>query len=73
MCDPMMVRAVIFLIGFGLAVSGGVSFIAYLNLLTMGHSFGHYLSYIVTRPECYLLLVGILMITGAIFSRDLNI
>ncbi|HEY4553011.1 MAG TPA: hypothetical protein VIG80_07435 [Bacillaceae bacterium] len=64
----MLIRGVLFLIGFGLAVTGGVSLIAYLNLIAAGFSFSDYLSFIITRPECHLLLVGLFMVTGAVYS-----
>ncbi|MFS0865586.1 hypothetical protein [Fredinandcohnia sp. 179-A 10B2 NHS] len=56
-----MGRAFVFLIGFGLAVSGGISTIAYLNLLTTGYSFIEYLTFISGRVECYLFIVGMAM------------
>ena len=62
-----MFKFSLFLLGYGLAISGGVTIIIYLNLIPAGLSYMEYLSYIGTRPECYLLLVGILFITIAIF------
>ncbi|MBU8877461.1 hypothetical protein BGM26_00475 [Bacillus sp. FJAT-29790] len=58
----MIIRAFVLLTGFGLAVSGGVSLIAYLNLMTTGTGFIEYISFISLRFECYLLPVGILII-----------
>ncbi|MBS4198678.1 hypothetical protein KHA93_03310 [Bacillus sp. FJAT-49732] len=66
----MLFRGFMLLLGFGFAVSGGVSLIGYLNLVTMGNTFIDYLVFIAKRPECYLLPVGILMITGTIFYND---
>jgi len=57
----------LFLLGFGFAVSGGVTMIAYLNLLPAGFSWGDYLLFLKTRPECYLFPIGITMITVATF------
>jgi len=70
MCKAMFFRGCIVLLGFGFAVSGGVSVIGYLNLLAMGRGFIDYLIFITRRPECYLLPIGIIMITGAIFYND---
>jgi len=56
----------LFLIGFGLAVAGGVSLIAYLNFLPAGITWLDYLLFIKTRPECYLLPCGFLIMTIAI-------
>lgn len=63
----MLFRALLLLTGFTLAVSGGVSSIAYLNLLATGHDFIDYLLYITKRIECYLLAVGILIIWFSIY------
>ena len=54
-------------IGFGLAVSGGVSLIMYLNLLTTGMSFTDYIFFVSSRIECYLLLLGLLITTLSIY------
>lgn len=63
----MLFRAFLLLVGFGLAVSGGVSAIAYLNLLATGQTFKEYLLFISTRPECYLLPAGVLIIWISIY------
>jgi hypothetical protein len=63
----MLFRAFWLLTGFGVAVSGGVSVIGYLNLLTTGHTFKEYLNFITYRPECYLLPIGIIIITMSIY------
>ncbi|MBW8350411.1 hypothetical protein K0H71_13265 [Bacillus sp. IITD106] len=66
----MLFRGIMLLLGFGFAVSGGVSLIGYLNLITMGNTIIDYLVFIARRPECYLLPIGIIMITGSIFYSD---
>ena len=58
---------VLFLIGFGLAVSGGVSLIAYLNLLPTGISWLEYLLFIRGRIECYFLPIGLLLMLITIY------
>ncbi len=63
----MIIRLFLFLLGFGLAVAGGVTVIAYLNVMAMGLSFLDYLLYISNRMECYLLIVGIILITISIY------
>ena len=65
--ESMVVQLFGLFIGFGLAVSGGVSLIMYLNLLTNGMTFIDYLFYVSTRFECYLFLIGILIITLSIY------
>ncbi|GAA5416645.1 hypothetical protein Pryu01_01683 [Paraliobacillus ryukyuensis] len=61
-----MLYLCVFLIGFGLAVSGGVTIILYLNLIPAGLSWIEYVTYIATRSECYLFIIGILIISGTI-------
>ncbi len=63
----MIFRLFLFLLGFGLAVAGGVTVIAYMNVMAMGLSFLDYLLYISTRMECYLLIIGIMLITLSIY------
>ncbi|KAF0823079.1 hypothetical protein LIS77_07235 [Cytobacillus firmus] len=63
----MFFRAFWLLTGFGVSVSGGVSVIGYLNLLTTGHTFKEYWNFITYRPECYLLPIGIFIITMSIY------
>lgn len=63
----MVFRIFMLLTGFGLAVSGGVSTIAYLNLLTTGHGFVEYMDFISSRIECYLLPAGILFVWLSIY------
>lgn len=63
----MIFRLFLFLLGFGLAVAGGVTVIAYLNVMAVGLSFIEYLLYISKRAECYLLIIGIILITLSIY------
>ena len=57
-----MYKLFFFFIGFILSVFGFTYIIAYLNLLTFGYSFIEYLKFIVTRYECILSIVGVIMI-----------
>lgn len=56
----------LFLIGFGLAVSGGVTIIAYMNFLPAGISWFDYFIFIKGRIECYFLPIGFIMMLIAI-------
>ncbi len=58
----------LFLIGFGLAVSGGVTIIAYLNFLPAGISWHEYFMFIRGRIECYFFPIGIIFMFIAIYS-----
>ncbi|KAA0546511.1 hypothetical protein FZW96_14795 [Bacillus sp. BGMRC 2118] len=64
----MVFRLFLFLLGFGIAVIGGISTIAYLNLLTTGHGFVDYLYFISRRIECYLFPLGVSIIGLSIYS-----
>jgi len=57
---------ILFLVGFGLAVSGGVTIIAYMNFLPAGISWLEYFIFIRGRIECYFLPIGIIMVIIAI-------
>lgn len=57
----------LFLLGFGFSVSGGVTVIAYLNFLPAGMTWMNFLLFIKGRPECYLLPLGIVLITLSIY------
>ncbi|MCZ0755970.1 hypothetical protein [Anoxybacillus sp. J5B_2022] len=54
-------RVFSYLVGFGLSVIGGVTSIAYLNLLTGERGWLEYFRFISTRIECYLLPIGMLI------------
>lgn len=56
----------LFLIGFGLAVSGGVTIISYMNFLPAGITWLEYFLFIKTRVECYFLPIGFIMMIIAI-------
>jgi len=62
-----------FLIGFGLAVTGGVTMIAYMNFLPAGISWVEYFIFISTRIECYFLPIGMLIIALVIYLYPNNI
>lgn len=61
-----MAMIVLFLIGFGLAVAGGVTIIAYMNFLPAGISWIEYFMFIRTRIECYFFPFGLLLVFIAI-------
>ncbi|WP_339228786.1 hypothetical protein NSQ77_03205 [Oceanobacillus sp. FSL K6-2867] len=57
----------IFLIGFGLAVTGGVTIIAYMNFLPAGLSWADYFIFISGRIECYFLLIGLAIMAYVLY------
>ena len=69
-----MIRFILFLVGFGFSVIGFVYIIAYLNYLSIGYSFIDYLKLIVTKVECLMAFVGLILINMAIFKKgDKNV
>ena len=62
----------LFLLGFGLAVSGGVTIIAYMNFLPAGITWMQYLMFIVSRIECYFLPLGLLLMCIDIYRFPLS-
>lgn len=62
-----MGNILLFLIGFGLAVSGGVTIIAYMNFLPAGITWTEYFLFIKNRIECYLLPIGFICMALAIY------
>ncbi|TFJ93602.1 hypothetical protein [Lentibacillus salicampi] len=68
-----MVLLILFLIGFGLAVSGGVTIIAYMNFLPVGVSWADYFIFLAGRPESYFLPIGILLMSIVLFRYPNNL
>ncbi|WP_408010701.1 hypothetical protein ACJROX_10455 [Pseudalkalibacillus sp. A8] len=68
----MIFRLFLLLLGFSFAVSGGVSLIAFLNLITTGHGFVNYFYFILTRVESILFILGLVLVWGSIYLPSLN-
>ncbi|WP_227936826.1 hypothetical protein [Alkalihalobacillus deserti] len=60
-----MIRLFFVFCGFIFAVVGGISMLAYLNLLITGYQFSMYLHFIVRSVEFYVFIIGVMMIVGA--------
>ena len=67
-----MLRVILFLVGFGFSIIGFVYIIAYLNYLSIGYNFMSYLKFIMTRIECLIAILGIVMINIAILKGKKN-
>ncbi|ASN07435.1 hypothetical protein CFK40_16630 [Virgibacillus necropolis] len=63
-----MFRIFLFLLGFGLAVAGGVVVITYMNFIPAGLAWTDFFSYIKGRPECYFLPIGFILMIIALYS-----
>lgn len=63
----VLARIFFFLVGFGLTVIGFVYTISYLNLLALGYNFFDYVHFISGRIECIYAVIGIVIVSLAIF------
>ncbi|MDT8859641.1 hypothetical protein N0O92_05290 [Alkalihalobacillus sp. MEB130] len=57
-----MIRLFFVLVGFSFAVIGGVSILAYLNLLTAGYNSSMYFMFLLRRVEFYFFIIGVIII-----------
>lgn len=65
----MFFRIICFFMGILFTVSGFVSLILYLNLLSIGYSFFEYVNFIIRRIEVLSLFIGMFMLFISIFYR----
>ncbi len=64
-----MFKIFLFLSGFGFSLIGSLYIISYLNLLTIGYNFFEYVKFIISRIECWFLLIGLLTIWFSLDDR----
>lgn len=62
----MMFIIFLFLLGFGLAVAGGIILITYMNFIPAGLAWIDFFIFIKERPECYFLPVGFIFMVIAL-------
>lgn len=67
-----MVRIFFFLLGYSLMVLGFSFIILYLNYLTIGYNLIEYVNFIISRVECYYVLIGFIIIILSIFIKGEN-
>lgn len=65
----MFFRIICFFMGILFTVTGFVSLILYLNLLSIGYSFFEYVNFIIRRIEVLSLFIGMFMLFISIFYR----
>ena len=65
----MFFRIICFFMGILFTVTGFVSLILYLNLLSIGYSFFEYVNFIIRRIEVLSLFIGMFMLFVSIFYR----
>ena len=58
----LLLKAFLFLIGFGLTTIGSMYIILYLNLISIGYNFFEYVNFIIRRVECLNFIFGIILI-----------
>ncbi|GGE51130.1 hypothetical protein GCM10011391_32400 [Pullulanibacillus camelliae] len=63
----MLVRVFFLFLGFGFAVVGGVTIIAFLNVMTTGEGFYGYIQFMLERVETYLFFAGLVMMWLSIY------
>ncbi len=64
-----MMRMFFFLLGFGFMVIGFTYIITYMNLMSMGYDFFHYLKFIFGKVECQFAFIGFLIVSIIIFTK----
>ena len=62
-------RIILFLLGFGLMTIGSTYIITYLNLFSFGYTLKEYFLFILTRYECFYVLIGLTLITITIYTE----
>ena len=62
-------RIFLFLFGFGLTLIGTLYIISYLNLLTIGYNFFEYVKFIISRLECWNIIIGLFCISFSINKK----
>ncbi len=58
----MLFKILFFIIGFILLTLGNFYIIIYINLFSFGYTIVEYLEYLLTRYECYYVVIGLLLI-----------
>ena len=67
-----MYRILAFISGITLMSVGLFFLILYLNLFTLGYSFGNFVKFIIRRPECFSFLVGLILVILSLGKERLN-
>lgn len=65
----MIGKIIIYMIGYLFMVTGLVYLIIYLNFFTVNYKVSEYFSYIITRRECLLFPIGLIMVILVILFK----
>lgn len=66
----MVSKVFFFILGFLLMTYGFYYLIIYINLFSFGYTFDEYFSYLVTRYECWSLIIGIIIELIIVFRKE---
>ncbi|WP_416151259.1 hypothetical protein ACM26V_09920 [Salipaludibacillus sp. HK11] len=61
-------RLFLLCIGFIMAVAGGISLVAYLNLLTVGFTLLEYSIFLLQRVETYFFIIGAAIVIAIVYT-----
>ena len=64
-----MTRIFFFLFGFGIMTVGFIYTILYLNILNIGYNFSNYVNFIIRRFECYLIVIGFIIMNLSMYIK----
>ena len=64
-----MTRIFFFLFGFGIMTIGFIYTILYLNILNIGYNFSNYVNFIIRRFECYLIVIGFIIMNLSMYIK----
>lgn len=65
----MIFKVMMFVLGVVMASIGLSFIIIYLNLLNMGYNFREYVQFIISKWECMIIFIGILIIFLSIYRK----
>jgi len=68
----MLLRIVLYFSGIFFSSIGILFLVVYLNLLNMGYSFKDYVHFIISKPECLIIFLGIFNIYLALKRKGKN-
>lgn len=66
-----MKRIIFLILGIILSSIGLMFIVLYLNLLTIGYNFKDYVKFIISKMECILFFIGIILIIGSLEGRKI--
>ena len=67
-----MVYLFFLIVGYVFSLIGSTYIIGYLNLLLIGYNFSEYVNFIIRRGECWLLVLGLLILFITIIKGEIK-